>query len=306
MGIFPAKKTKLGFALLDAKGGNATTAEDFDIYPLPEAESITEDPGYTFLEWADGRKYLDSYVSGLQSVSGSLTLPMIPGYCADLFAWATTRDSNEQGKWAIINPEFVHTRRKFRDCKCSTARLSFRAAELPMMRFDVSGRFGEAGVDLTAAHALEVVPYRIGEQKFEIKLGGSATFAQSCYVSSLDIEIDNATESPEDGATICETYYAYDIGNDYGPRVTGTLDRRFVDDDLYADFIAGKEGALRITLTAAGIATATITMPRIVYTGQGLHAGGSGIMRETGVPFTALGSGTHYTTAPITLLEAAT
>lgn len=303
MGNVPAKKTKLGFALIDAKGEDVTVAGNFDIYPLPEAESLAEDPGYTFLEWADGRKYLDTYVAGLQSVSGSLTLPMIPGYCADLFAWATTRDADEQGKWAVINAEYYNARRKFRDCKCSTARLSFRGSELAMMRFDVTGRFADAGVDLTSAYALEVAPYRIGEQLFEIKLGGAGTYSATSYVSAVDIEIDNAVESPEDGATIQPRYYPFDLGNDYGPRVTGTLDRRFVDDDLYADFVAGREGALRITLTRAGVATATITLPRIVYTGQGIHAGGSGLMRESGVPFTALGSGTHYATAPITLGE---
>jgi hypothetical protein len=301
---FPAKKTKLGFALIDAKGDDVTLAANFDIYPLPEAESLSEDLGYTFLEWADGRKYLDSYVAGLKSIGGSLTLPMIPGYCADLFAWATTRDSDEQGKWAVINAEYVHTRRKFRDCKCATARLSFRGAELAMMRFDVTGRFAGTGVDLTSTDALEVAPYKIGEQKFEIKLGGTGSYSTTTYMSSLDIEIDNSVESPEDGATIEEQYYSYDLGNDYGPRVTGTLDRRFIDDDLYADFIAGTEGKLRITLTRAAVATAIITLPRIIYTGQGLHAGGSGLMRETGVPFTALGSGTHYATAPITLAEA--
>jgi len=171
-----------------------------------------------------------------------------------------------------------------------------------MFRVDVEGRFADTGVDLTSSHALEVKPYEVKEQKVELKLGGGE-YAQSSDVHTISLEIDNQVEGAGDGATIKDQLYPEYRANDFGPIVTGTLDRRFVDSDLYDDFLAGQEGAIKITLARAAVGTLVIELPRIVYTGQAIHAGGTGIVTEEGVPFQALASGTNYTTAPISMTE---
>jgi len=302
MSLIQRKRTKLGFALQNSEGEDITAAGSFTVWRLPEAESLSEDPAYSFLDWADGVQYQNHYLREVQSVSGSLTLWPIPGGSSDLIDWIITRDSDGQGKWATIAVEFVTTRRKFRDCKCASARLEFTGSGTPMWRMDVTGKFGDTGVDLTSEDAVTTTPYEKHESYIEMKTGGGA-YATTNAVHNVTIEIDNQIESAGDGATVNKQLYPQYLANGI-QLVTGTFDRRFIDAAVYNDFLNGQEAALKIVCERSAVGTVTLELPRIVYTGQALHAGGdaSQTIIEEGVPFTALSSA-DGTTAPITIAE---
>ena len=88
--------------------------------------------------------------------------------------------------------------------------------------------------------------------------------------------------------------------NTAGCRVRGALSRDFVDNAVYADFADEQEAALTISLQR-GVNSASLTLPRVLYTQDNLGLPGSHERRiiET-VQFIALGS-TDGQTAPITL-----
>ena len=88
--------------------------------------------------------------------------------------------------------------------------------------------------------------------------------------------------------------------NTAGCRVYGVLSRDFVDNAVYADFADGEEAALTIALQR-GANTASLTLPRVLYTHSALGLPGSHEQRiRDSVQFVALGS-VDGETAPITL-----
>ena len=79
-----------------------------------------------------------------------------------------------------------------------------------------------------------------------------------------------------------------------------SLSRDFVDNAVYADFAEGEEAALTITLQR-GANTASLTLPRVLYTRDNLGLPGSHERRiRERIQFVALGS-LDGETPPITL-----
>ena len=142
-------------------------------------------------------------------------------------------------------------------------------------------------------------PYIYQEADVELATGGGE-LAEDVNCETISISIDNMLEDCADGMRLAASGEPLQLYNTAGCRVYGVLSRDFVDNAIYADFADGEEAALTIALQR-GANTASLTLPRVLYTRDslGLPASHSRRIRET-VGFIALGS-TDGETAPITL-----
>ena len=298
---YPSKICKVGIALQGAKG-TAKTAADCTVFPLPADESLEYSLGDEILNWGDGTAYAHEILQRIEAVNGGLTLPLIPGLTTDLATWVATEDAAFQGEWATICVDIAGViKARYQDVKVGSAELVFVGNDTPRLNVTLAGlRYVDTSADLSAVAAETTVPYKPSEQKFEIKLTGGA-YATTKLIQACTITIDRKLESQDDGAAIASQTYAEFLSSQGGLGVTGTFDRRMVDALRWADFLSGQLGALKITLTRAAN-NEVIELPSIAYTpGGGAHAGpGDRIIKEAGVPFTAVSSGGDYTTAPLT------
>jgi hypothetical protein len=292
----PRKLFKLGITVQSAKGTVAATPTT--VFPLPADDSISYSRGDEVLNWGDGTAYAHTILQKIESVGGGLALPLIPAVTSALADWVATEDTEMQGKWATLFFDFdgVFTVRYF-DCKVASAALVFNRADTPRLNVTVSGLQRTTGVDLSSTYASELVPYKPSEIYAQLKVGGGA-YATVTNLHNITINVDRKLESTDDGAAVAAQTYAEFLSNQGGMGVTGTLDRRMTDDDVWADYIAGTLAAVKVICTR-GTSSDTFECPSIMYTpGGDAHAGPGDAIARQSFPFTGLSSGTHFVTAP--------
>jgi hypothetical protein len=293
----PRKLVRFGIKVQTAKGSVAATPTT--VFPLPADTSIQYNRGDEVLNWGDGTAYMHTVLQKIEGVSGGLVLPLIPGYTSELADWVATEDTDMQGKWATLFFDFasLYTVRYF-DVKVASAEIVFNRADTPRLSLTTSGLQKTTGVDLSSTAAKDTVPYKPSEIAVQMKLGGAA-LATVTNLHNITINVDRKLESVEDGSAIAAQTYAEFLSNQSGMGVTGTLDRRLTSSAVWDDFVAGTLAGLTVTCTRSANSD-TFALASIHYGAGGDAQGGpGGAIVKQAFPFTALGSGSSYGTAPL-------
>lgn len=298
------EKGIFGFALQTDKG-SAVTPDNW--LPLYERESVSYNPNYTILEWADGKGYQSQYVQAGKWAAGEVVVPAIPGYTADLITWLMTRDSYQQATWATVTLDAGYDQydrpygvKYLTDCKITRCRIDWRTGDTPtLFRLTLAALLCEQGSDPSPTMPT-TDPYMFDKCTVTLETAGGG-LASEVNLKAISVDIDNMVEDPSTGLRLTTSLWPQQLYNRARHRVTGTFDRDFVDSLVYADFFAGTESSVAIVDTV-GVNTVTYTMARTLYTAHPMAVPGrhDEIIMEDGVAFTCLGS-TDGATAPLTI-----
>jgi hypothetical protein len=299
MAVALAHEGAFGFALQTEKG---TFVTPDNWLPLMDgghgaADTVALRKNYAPLDLADMRAYQTEYFSPGQWVEGALRFPLVPGALSDLLDWIQARDDDNQGQWASAVIDCAHAVKKITDLKVRRAILDCVVGEPVLCTLEVVGLTMEAGTTPTVAMPTEP-PYLFREATVELAVGGTPGLDGNC--ERLRVVVDTCLEEPEKGLRLTPSSGPMELYNLAGLRAWGSLSRDFVDSAVYADFLAGTEAALTVTLQR-GAAAAEISLPRLVHVTDALGLPGSHerrIVEE--VEFLALGSD-DGTTPPVVL-----
>lgn len=264
----------------------------------PRGETLKWRKNYTTLDMADGNDFESRYFSAGEWVEGQVTVPLVPGSITALLSWIQDRDQDNQGKWASLVVDCVNEVKRITDAKVRRVTFSLSKGEPVMCVLDVVALKMEHGAP-GAVSMPAAAPYLYRESSVEIATGGGS-LVEDLSCEQIRLMIDNMVEEPAEGLRLVAGANPRHLYNLSGVRCRGGVSRDFVDNAVYADFAAGTEAALRIELTR-GASTATISLPRVLYTESDLGLPGSHEQRivET-VQFVGLGS-LDGLTAPVVL-----
>lgn len=206
----------------------------------------------------------------------------------NLLAWIQNRDADGQGMWASALIDCVNEVKKLRDAKIRSATFDFVRGRPVTCTLDLAALKIETGATPSPVMPSSP-PYIYQEAQVEIAVdGGSLTADANC--EAIRITIDNMLEDPADGMRLAPGNEPLQLYNTAGCRVRGAITRDFVDNAIYADFATGQEAALTISL-ARGVSSATLNLPRILYTANRVSLPGSHEKRiKEDIQFIALGS----------------
>lgn len=296
MAVALAQRGSFGFALQSAK--SIFAAPDTWLPVTDGNESIELRKNYVTLDMADAHAHETQYLSTGQWAEGKISVPLVPGVIVNLLSWIQNRDTDGQGKWASILIDCVNEIKKLRDAKIRTATFDFVKGKPVTCTLDVAALHIESGTPANPVMP-SAAPYIYQEAHVSISTeGGAITADANC--EAIRIVIDNMVEDCADGMRLAPSDEPLQLYNVAGCRVRGAITRDFVDNAVYADFATGQEAALTIGLSR-GVSTATLTLPRILYTADRVSLPGSHEKRiRENVQFIALGS-IDGTTTPITL-----
>jgi hypothetical protein len=300
MAVALAHEGSFGFGLQAEKGSYA--APDTWL-PLMKRNGDAGDgvrlhKNYALLDLADSNDYESRYYSAGEWAEGEVAVPMIPGSLANLISWIQDRDADNQGKWASVLIDCVNETKKLTDVKVRRATIDLVKGQPVVCRLDLGGLKLESGTAVTPAVPTSA-PYIFREATVQLATGGGA-LADDINCERIQIVIDNAVEEMAEGMRLAPGAWPRQMYNLGGVRCWGALSRDFVDSAVYTDFATGQEAALGITLTR-GATSASITLPRVLYTGSDMGLPGSHDRRIVErVEFTALGS-VDGVTAPVAL-----
>lgn len=298
MAVALAQEGAFGFGLQAAQGTYVAPGVWLPLMGGQHGEGISWKKNYVTLDMADGNDFESRYFGVGEWAEGQITAPLIPGAITSLLSWVQDRDQDNQGKWASLLVDCVHEVKKVTDAKVRRLTLDLVKGQPVTCTLDIAGLKMESG--LPAAVTMPVAaPYLYREATVEIASdGGSLAADVSC--EQIRIVIENMVEDPAEGLRLTTGASPKHLYNLCGVRCRGAISRDFVDTALYTDFATGQEAALRIQLTR-GASTATISLPRVLYTESDLGLPGSHEKRivET-VQFVGLGS-LDGLTAPVVL-----
>jgi hypothetical protein len=300
MAVALAHEGSFGFGLQAEKG---TYVAPDTWLPLMKrnggaGEDVRLHKNYALLDLADSNDYESRYYSAGEWAEGEVAVPMIPGSLSNLIAWIQDRDVSNQGKWASVLIDCVNEVKKLTDVKVRRATIDLVKGQPVICRIDVGGLKLESGA--TPSPNMPVsAPYIFREATVQIAHGGGA-LVDDINCERIQIVIDNAVEEMAEGMRLAPGAWPRQMYNLGGVRCFGAMSRDFVDSAVYSDFASGQEAALAITLSR-GAASASITLPRVLYTGSEMGLPGARDRRIVErVEFTALGS-VDGVTAPVVL-----
>jgi len=292
--LIPYKEGKIGFAIQTEQGSAAATPTQ--VFPLPEAGSgIDPLKNYSFFNWADNNYSISHYMSEGEWNEGTITVPIIPGSTMDstgaMYLWAFSRTSEAtyyQSKWATVWRDLGHVAEKFVDCKVASGTIREAAGNFMSLELSVIGIAEPIEESFPAVAVLTTDPYVFSQSVFSLETGGGA-LAQDTYVGDMPINFDNKLVSPSDMLTKQESAYPVALPSMQKADITGTMSRLFINDDVYADFKSGQEGAIREVWTSGGTAC-TVDIPRVVWVEDPIGIPTEDIFKEDSVSWQALGS----------------
>lgn len=290
MAVALAMEGAFGFGLQATKG---TYVQPTTWLPLMDAgaakaDTVARQTNYVLVEMADGLDSPSSYYSAGEWVAGALRFPLVPGALSALFSWIQDRDSEGQGKWASVLVDCANGAKQLTDVKVRRVVIDLVKGEPAMCELEVCGLKMDVGTAATATFPT-AAPYIYHEAGLSIASGGGA-LAEDANCEAVRIEIDTMLEDPAEGLRLSEDPNPVQLYNLSGVRCSGAVSRDFVDDALFADFMSGQEAAMGITLTR-GALTASIALPRVLYTHDDLGLPGSRSKRIVEqMSFVALGS----------------
>ena len=292
--LIPYKEGKLGFAIQTGQGVAAATPTQ--VYPLPEAGSgIHPLKNYNFFNWADNNYSISHYMSEGQWNEGTITIPIIPGYTlasdGAMYLWCFSRTSSEtyyQTQWATIWRDLGHVSEKFVDCKVASGTIREAAGNFMSLELSVIGIAEPIEESFPAVSVITTDPYVFSQSVFSLVTAGGA-LTQDTYVGDVPINFDNKLVSPSDMLTKQESAYPVALPSTQKIDVAGTMSRLFINDEVYTDFKAGTEAAIREVWTSGGT-VCTVDIPRVVWTEDPIGIPTEDIFKEDSVAWQALGS----------------
>lgn len=290
MAVALAQDGAFGFAVQSAKGQFATPTVWLPLMSGPggRGESVQWKKNYVTLDLADNNDYESRYFSVGEWAEGDLILPLVPGSLTALLSWVQDRDANSQGKWASLVIDCVNEVKKVTDAKVRRMRLELVKGQPINCVLEIVALKMESGSPVSV-NMPTAAPYLYREATVSIASGGG-NLTEDVDCERISLVVDNMVEVPADGLRLTASEAPQELYNLSGVRCRGVISRDFVDNNLYADFAAGTEAALSVTL-ARGAVSASVTLPRVLYVEDQLSLPGSHEQRlvET-VQFVALGS----------------
>ena len=298
--LIPHKACILGFGLQAAKDAPAACAFRF---PIHEAEDLNYQKNYSFFQYSDGNYNQVHYYSEGEWIEGTITMPLIPGLTAgNIGTWIWGRTGvYHQGYWATIYRDTGHKLERYVNCKVASGSIPFDYGALSTVRLNVVGIEPPEVTGAFAGTRYTAQPYLFQEAGISLATGGGALAAET-WTRNHTLEFDNMQEAPADMGMLDGGVTPPELPNNAKAEWTGSLDRFFADTSIYDDFIAGQEGEYRLIFQRAGVATCTLQFPRIIWTEAPLNIPNSGVLKQEGINFRALGS-TDGTVDAFTLTE---
>lgn len=290
MAVALAQEGAFGFGLQTQKG---TRVAPTVWLPLMHGAGAPSDTlrwqkNYVTLDMADHNEYESRYYSVGEWAEGKLTVPLVPGALTALLSWVQDRDADGQGKWASLVVDCVNEVKQVTDAKVRRMVLEFAKGQPVICTLEIAALKMESGTTPSVTMPT-AAPYLYREATVQLAKGGGA-LAEDVDCERVRLVIDNMVDDPAEGLRLTNSQYPQQLYNVGGVRCRGTISRDFVDNAIYADFAAGEEAALALDLVR-GASTASVTVPRVLYTESELGLPGSHEQRivET-VQFVALGS----------------
>jgi hypothetical protein len=300
MGVALSLRGAFGFGLQSTKG---TFVEPTTWLPLMSggrgaADTVALKRNYVTFDLADCNEYENRYYSAGAWAEGELRFPLVPGALTALLAWIQDRDSQGQGKWASVVIDCVNEAKKLTDVKVRRATLDLVRGEPAMCMLDVVGLRMEQGAQPNAVMPT-AAPYVYREAAIQLT-DAAGTLQEDANCERVRVVVDNVVEEPASGMRLTPSEAPQTLYNLAGLRCWGAFSRDFVDNTTYSKFCEGDEAAVQIGLARSGV-SATVAMPRVLYTGSDLGLPGSHEHRIVEkVDFLALGS-VDGLTPPVTL-----
>lgn len=264
--------------------------------PLPEGcKPPNLKPNYEFFGYGGGHYGEAHYETKGVEISGSMTIPAIPGYMAP-------GDSNSLAKWiwgrglaAVFHDAPYATMyvdyangliEKYLDCKVKSGKFKVDYGspyvgidiEVEGIQVPVDGTYSDPDADLFI-----IRPYRYSEATVGFAFGGG--YVSESFSRNHELDFDNQID-PVEAVNGRVTRAA--LPNSDLTTWKGGFDRAFVDTQYRDAFKTGTEIGYKLTLARASVATCTIEMPRCVIEDHNLDIPAKGIIKETGLKFTAL------------------
>ena len=290
MGVALSLRGAFGFGLQSAKG---TYVEPTTWLPLMSggqgaADTIALKRNYVTFDLADCNEYESRYYSAGAWAEGEVRFPLVPGALTALLSWIQDRDSQGQGKWASVVVDCVNEVKKLTDVKVRRATLDLVRGEPAMCTLDVAGLQFEQGTHPSPTMPT-AAPYVYREATIQVANSGG-TLQEDANCERVRIVMDNVVEEPASGMRLTPSEAPQTLYNLAGLRCWGAFSRDFIDNAIYSDFCAGNEAALQMGLARSGV-SASVALPRVLYTGSDLGLPGSHDHRIVEkVDFLALGS----------------
>jgi hypothetical protein len=286
----------VGFARQTGGYGVPETTADV-VFMLPEGADIPQwQRNIEFFEMNAGNYELTHYHSAGEWLTGSINMPWVPGMLITaspygIYQWAFTRDAANYNDtyWATF---FVYLGAglylRFPDVKCTGGRFNVSFPSMVWMEVDVTGIgaivAGSAN-DFAGITRLVARPYSFAETTISLGFPG---LAQENYTKDHTIEWTNMVLDPSDAGTIANSSTPVLLPSTGRPQWSGRFDQIFHNTDVWNAFLAMTECQLRMVVARAGVATGTLTLPRIIYTDPSLTVPGDGVV-ESAPSWQALG-----------------
>jgi len=310
---YPAleKLTAFGFQLQTEEG--TEVADDVLWVPFNDALDFKLQTNMEPYRQGDYNDYLHLMFSTGQWFEGGVPVSLIPDVTVltDLFAWITTRDSYNQGKWASVY--MYDTTRGIRsvvDVKVREA--TFRFEKGGIVRLDlalVGKKPGTESPTISFAEGRRTGPFLWRETQVSLNTGG-ASLTETVDIEAAEVRIDNMVEEPAEGLRITDSngQYPQKLYNVGAINCTGSFSRDFLDTSVYDAYKSQAGNTFGTTYDAQvqfiltrGAVSATLTVNRLQYTEYAADPSGTNEGRITEeVSWQALGSD-DGSTAPLTL-----
>jgi hypothetical protein len=295
--LIPHKACKLAFGLQSGLGVAAAADIMFPVHE--DTTGPNWGKNYSFFQYSDGHYDKRHYYSEGEWAEGDISFPLLPGVLSgDFYDWILGRTSDAtyaQGYYATIYRDLGNIIERFVDVKVKSGSIAVPAG-MATMKLSVVGLQTPEEVGAFSGTIYTAKPYTYDEATIELALGAGSygtpdpTLASEVYTSNHTLEFDNMLEDPKEMIVLNGETTPLALPNNAKPEWTGNFDRIFANPDIYRDFLNGREGQYKLTLTHVTGAVATIAFPRIVWTEHAMNVPSSGIVRTSGIPFTALGS----------------
>ncbi|HUW96711.1 MAG TPA: hypothetical protein VMW58_13085 [Anaerolineae bacterium] len=291
----PHKECMVGFAMQDEGYGVPETVAQV-VFMLPEGADLPQwQSNIEFFQMNAQNYEITHYHSAGEWLTGSINIPWCPAMMVlttyYINEWAFTRDAANyyDGYWATF---FVYLGQglylRFPDVKCTGGRFNVSFGSMAWLEFDINGIgdivAGEAA-DFADITRLVANPYNYGETTISL---GFPTLAQDNYTKDHTIEWSNEVLAPGDAGTLAASSTPVLLPNTAKPQWSGRFDQIFHNTSIWDAFRAKTECQLRTVVTRAGVATGTLTLPRILYTDPGLTIPADGVVQHAAA-YQALG-----------------
>ena len=310
MSFVPHKACALAIGLQSALGVDDATPH---LIPLPGgADAMTNRKNYSFFQYSGVQWQRALYETEGQSVEGTITVPLIPGFLAsddEIFhkwIWGRNPDlaAYAQGYYATVYRQVGDLEEKYRDVKCTGGTIGLDyGQQFPSMELNLVGIQppAEAGIDFSLIDRtmFTVKPYSYKGAALSLLDSEGVALGDSSVTRNHSIKWDNKNVAPADMGVLNGSTFPIALPEEALAEWGGSFDKYFLAGDtpvqaIYQAFLAGAEAQYALSITQfpgalAPGAVVTFTFPRILFTEDPLKLPDSGLVKEEGIAWEALG-----------------